>query len=129
MDPPADQKNAGKPKGFLGHVKVTNLSVSLLETEKVFQIPEKQIKSPMDMARWEKSECYYDILGFVSSISIVVQNKKLTDVFDVSPKVQKILDMIQMFENLARETPPIEKPQRFGNVAFRAWFEKMKEVI
>lgn len=81
------------------------------------------------MARWEKSECYYDILGFVSSISLIVQNKKLTDPINISPIVQKILNMIQGFESLARETPPIEQPQRFGNVAFRAWYEKMKLVI
>ena len=91
-------------------------------------IPEKQIKNAMDMARWEKSECYHNILGFVNSISTVVQGKKLSHDFQIKPQIQKILDMIIGFENLARETPSIDQPQRFGNVAFRSWFAKMQEV-
>lgn len=93
-----------------------------------FKVPEKLIKNPMDLEKWEKSEAYYDILGFINSLSYIVQGKKNSFKCELSLPVQKILKMLQSMENLAKETPPIDQPARFGNAAYRSWFEKMKNV-
>ena len=36
--------------------------------------------------------------------------------------------MLDTLSQWVTETPPIEQPQRFGNKAFRTWFDKLKEV-
>lgn len=89
--------------------------------------PQKQIKNEMDMPRWEASETYYDLAGFINSICMCIQGKSLSYKCQVSPAVQKLIEMLDKFEKLAIESPPIEQPQRFGNIAFRTWFQKLKD--
>lgn len=78
------------------------------ESKYIFKEPQKLIKSAMDMAKWEKSEAYFDLLGFLNSICMIIQGRSLNYKCQISPAVQKLLDMLGMFEKLAIETPPIE---------------------
>jgi serine/threonine-protein phosphatase 2A activator len=45
-----------------------------------------------------------------------------------SESVKKMVKMLDQLDAKIDETPPIQQPQRFGNVAFRTWFQKMKDV-
>ncbi|KAG5676217.1 hypothetical protein PVAND_006066 [Polypedilum vanderplanki] len=94
-----------------------------------FVEPQKMIKSPMDMTNWEKSEAYYDLIGFISSVCMCIQGKSLQQKCNISPPVQKLLDMLNKLEKLAIETPPVDQPSRFGNIAFRTWYQKMKDNV
>lgn len=96
--------------------------------ERVFQIPQKLIKNAEEIKIWESSETYYDLLGFINSACVCVQGKSLKHPCQVSPAVKKILDVLSEMEKLLTETPPILTVQRFGNQAFRSWFEKVKDV-
>ena len=96
--------------------------------ERVFQIPQKMIKNAEEIKIWESSETYYDLLGFINSACVCVQGKSLKHPCQVSPAVQNILDVLSEMEKLLIETPPIQTVQRFGNQAFRSWFEKVKDV-
>lgn len=96
--------------------------------ERVFQVPQKLIKNAEEIKIWESSETYYDLLGFINSACVCVQGKSLKQPCQVSPAVQKILDVLSDMEKLLIETPPILTVQRFGNQAFRSWFEKVKDV-
>ena len=70
--------------------------------------PQKLIKDTADMNIWEKSETYYDLLGFINSICVCIQGKSLKYDCHTSPVVQKLLDMLDNIEKLALETPPAE---------------------
>ncbi|XP_055589721.1 uncharacterized protein LOC129741930 [Uranotaenia lowii] len=91
-----------------------------------FKVPEKQIKSAMEMAHWEKSESYYDLLGFISSMCVALQATRLSQKIEINPVIQKLMDALSRLEQLAIETPPVDQPARFGNIAFRSWFEKVQ---
>lgn len=92
-----------------------------------FVEPQKEVKSAMEMARWEKSETFYDLLGFINSACMCIQGKSNSHKSQVSPVVQKLFAMLEEIEKLAIETPPVDQPQRFGNTAFRTWYQKLKE--
>ncbi len=99
------------------------------EPEKpLFKAPEKLIRTAADMQTWEKSETFYEILGFINSLSYIIQGKSNSYKCDDSKPIQKILEMLDSMEKLAKDTPPIDQPARFGNASFRTWFEKMKNV-
>lgn len=98
------------------------------EPEHIYQIPQKGIKSPMDMGIWEKSECYYEIIGFINAVSVSVQGKMISHECEMSPCVIELLKMFDVLNKLVDETPVIEQPQRFGNMAYRTWFANMKDV-
>lgn len=92
-----------------------------------FVEPQKEIRNEMDMARWEKSETYYDLLGFINSLCMCIQGKSLNYKCKPSEMVQKLVDMLMKFEKLAIETPPVDEPQRFGNSAFKTFYQKVKD--
>lgn len=92
-----------------------------------FVEPEKQIKDFTEMKKWENSEAYYDLLGFINAICMCIQGKTLSYKCQMSPCAQKLVEMLEKLEKLAIETPPIDQPQRFGNVAFKTWYQKMEE--
>jgi serine/threonine-protein phosphatase 2A activator len=93
-----------------------------------FKAPEKLIRTAADMQTWEKSETFYEILGFINSLSYIIQGKSNSYKCDDSKPIQKILEMLDSMEKLAKDTPPIDQPARFGNAAFRYFCMKMKNV-
>lgn len=46
----------------------------------------------------------------------------------LSPTVEKLLDMLDKLDKMIDDTPAINQPQRFGNQAFRTWYQKLKDV-
>lgn len=98
-----------------------------VDTKHKYVIPTRCVKSHSDMAVWEKSQAYYDILGFVNGISTSIQGKKISAQIDSSPIAESMANIFVELNRLVDETPPYEQPQRFGNKAYRDWFQKLKE--
>lgn len=82
--------------------------------------------TPPDVTKWESSAAYRDLIGFIEALNASVKGKKLTDKLDTSPNVDKILAMIDRLNVIVDEVPPIEQPQRFGNKAFKTWYERLQ---
>lgn len=80
-------------------------------------------------AKWESSETYADLLSFINSICACIRGKSLSFKCQISPVAQRLLEMLGKLEKFALETPPVDQPQRFGNVAFKAWYQKMSANI
>lgn len=79
------------------------------------------------MALWEKSQAYHDILGFINGISTSIQGKKISAAVDPSPVAESLANIFVELNLLVDETPACEQPQRFGNKAYRDWFQKMRD--
>jgi serine/threonine-protein phosphatase 2A activator len=73
-----------------------------------FVEPQKLVKNPPDIALWENSEAYYDLLGFINSVCMCIQGKSLNYKCHISPTVEKLLAMIDKLEKMAIETPPVK---------------------
>lgn len=87
----------------------SNMEPPQVATKKyTFTEPQKLIKSAMDMASWEKSESYHDLMGFVNSMCVCIQGKGQSYKCHISPSVQKMLDLLNTLEKLAIETPPVQ---------------------
>lgn len=91
-----------------------------------FLEPEKAVKSITDMALWEKSEAYMEYTGFIATLNEAIKGKPLSVDCKVSSSVKKIMFVLEELDNYINEFPPIEQPQRFGNVAFKDWIHKVK---
>ncbi|XP_058804717.1 serine/threonine-protein phosphatase 2A activator-like [Phymastichus coffea] len=89
--------------------------------------PRKAIKSPTDMATWEKSEAYFEYFGFLMAINDAVKGKAIDSNYPCSSTVDKIIQMLNKFDKWIDEIPPTEQPQRFGNQSFRLWYERLHE--
>ncbi|XP_017886095.1 serine/threonine-protein phosphatase 2A activator-like [Ceratina calcarata] len=99
--------------------------VSLVDHE--FVIPKKAIKVPNDMANWEKSEAYFEYLGFILALNEAVQGKALNVECPPSPIIENVVQMLNEFDEWISQIPPTEQPQRFGNKSFKIWHERLQQ--
>ncbi|KAJ8965190.1 hypothetical protein NQ317_008728 [Molorchus minor] len=93
----------------------------------VFITPVKMVKTIDDMNQWDKSEAYFEYLGFVLAINETIKGKSNSQgSAKASEAINKISSLLDTLSNWIDEIPPIQQPQRFGNQAFRTWFNKLK---
>lgn len=70
-----------------------------------------------------------EYLGFILALNDAVKGKPNSlNGMHISENVQKIIRLLDKLDTMIDETPPIKQPQRFGNQAFRTWYEKLKDV-
>jgi len=91
-----------------------------------FVAPSRQILAPPDVAKWESSAAYRDLLGFIEALNVSVKGKKLTDNLNNSENINKLLAMLEKLSVIVDEVPAIDQPQRFGNKAFKTWYERLQ---
>ncbi|XP_068221485.1 serine/threonine-protein phosphatase 2A activator-like [Palaemon carinicauda] len=92
-----------------------------------FEVPARAVLNPGDISKWEKSEAYQDIMGFLTSMNNAVRGKKLSAPCEVSLVTNNLLEMLDTLSQWIDDIPPTDQPQRFGNKAFRDFYAKLKE--
>ena len=93
---------------------------------KKFVLAEKKITSPELLDKFVSGTTYQVIMNFIRALQASIKGKKRSDV----PKSTNecILGFDKLFAELNRlltDTPPFKDSQRFGNKAFRVWYEKL----
>lgn len=114
----------------------------------IFAVPSKCIHEGHDVPHFLSSQAYTDIGIFITQLNISMCPRLLPptqsdsrsqpavqtwplDCSDVgiSEPVLKIQEMLVKIGALVEEAPPDTGPRRFGNVAFRRWFELLEETV
>ncbi|XP_071052616.1 serine/threonine-protein phosphatase 2A activator-like [Onthophagus taurus] len=106
------------------------MSDFIVDEDHQYQTPSKCVKTQQDMQLWEKSEAYYEYLGFILAINEAVCGKRIIQEHEqakLSPTVIKILELLERLSVMIDETPALVQPQRFGNKAFRDFYQKLKD--
>nr|CAI5868107.1 unnamed protein product [Callosobruchus analis] len=79
------------------------------------------------MPQWDNSEAYFEYIGFIFAISDAVKNKSNSQgSADSSEEINTLCTILDTLSKWIDETPPIQQPQRFGNQAFRTWYDRLK---
>lgn len=95
--------------------------------------PVKKIHDGADVQFFLQSDAYRDITTFILQLnrSLVPRKRssdgsiveyKLNDQDEILPAVKVIQDLVAKLDSLIDEAPPDTGPRRFGNVAFRTWY-------
>lgn len=45
-----------------------------------------------------------------------------------SPEIEKLCVLLETLNGWIDEIPPVQQPQRFGNQAFKVWYNRLKDV-
>ncbi|GJQ84146.1 putative PPIases [Trypoxylus dichotomus] len=107
----------------------SKLADFVVDEDHEYTTPAKCVKTPQDMQLWEKSEAYFEYLGFILAINEAVKGKALSlKGVQLSFTVQKLISLLEKLGGMIDQIPPIEQPQRFGNQAFRTWYQRLKEL-
>lgn len=92
-----------------------------------FEIPGKRILSSAQLTAFQSSATYNTITSYIEVLNASVVGVRLTDVCSESLGINAILRLLDQIEQLAHETPPVEnKASRFGNPAFRSFYDKVQ---
>ncbi|KAL1491420.1 hypothetical protein ABEB36_012021 [Hypothenemus hampei] len=103
-------------------------NLTLVNEDHAFVTPVKLVKTQDDMQKWDKSEAYFEYLGFIFAINDSIKgisNTKGSQ--NASENITKIVVLLDTLSNWIDDIPPIQQPQRFGNAAFKTWYNQLKE--
>ncbi|XP_074631882.1 serine/threonine-protein phosphatase 2A activator-like [Acropora palmata] len=95
----------------------------------VFVEPQREIRCPTDLTKWEKSQAYSDFIGFVLTLNDAVKGKSMSGDYHMSKASKKLVVMLDTMNSWIDEIPPTDQPQRFGNKAFRTWCNRLEESV
>lgn len=71
---------------------------------------------------------FQEYFGFIKAMNLAVRGKSNNHQCHVSDITKGILNVISSLDNMLTEIPPIDQPQRFGNKAFKTWYERLQQV-
>ncbi|GMH40343.1 hypothetical protein BSKO_08247 [Bryopsis sp. KO-2023] len=86
----------------------------------------RRIQTEADLDAVLQSKAIADFLGFLLSCNKAVVGKKLSDPCVVSEHVTKLLEGLEKMSQWVDEIPPAQHSLRYGNPAYRTWFEKLE---
>ncbi|KAH8097092.1 Phosphotyrosyl phosphatase activator [Cristinia sonorae] len=94
-----------------------------------YQIPRKVILTEEQLKYFQNSATHETIINYIESLNTAVAGVKLTDQCTISPAAQAIIDVLQRVQDLVAEIPPVDnKASRFGNPAFRTFYDRVSEI-
>ncbi|KAG2211967.1 hypothetical protein INT47_004654 [Mucor saturninus] len=94
-----------------------------------YVVPSKRIVSKEDLDEFLKSDAYKEYIGYIERLNDSVKNLKNDAQVEISKNVQTILTILDTLSRWVKEIPPVENSKsRFGNPAFRTFYEKVKNV-
>jgi hypothetical protein len=91
-----------------------------------FKVPEKKIMEGDNLAAFQESDVYKEILQFIFILQKSVQGTQMSST-DLPDTLLPLYELIQKYDAYVDDIPPIEQPMRFGNKAFKTWLDKVKE--
>ncbi|KAL1457947.1 hypothetical protein WDU94_008127 [Cyamophila willieti] len=112
-----------------GHRRLDSAFIAkgVVKSDHEYVIPKRQVLKDSDMKLWENSEAYHEYQGFILAMNEAVKGKAIDTKVEPSDNVMGIYQVLEHFNKLIDETPPIDQPQRFGNKAFAQWLNKVGE--
>ncbi|CAG9771938.1 unnamed protein product [Ceutorhynchus assimilis] len=107
---------------------IASQSVTLVSEDHAFVTPVKLVKTYEDMQKWDKSEAYFEYLGFIFAINDSIKGiSNSNGSAKASENINKVCMLLDTLSKWVDEIPAIEQNQRFGNVAFKTWYNQLKE--
>ncbi|KAJ2439849.1 Serine/threonine-protein phosphatase 2A activator 2 [Coemansia sp. RSA 2424] len=92
-------------------------------------IPARQILTPDDLARFQESAACSEMLEFLNALNDSVIGVKTTDAIEDSEIIQKLLRFLDAVQQTNKVIKPIETNSRFGNAAFRDFYDKVEQTL
>ncbi|KAI9220439.1 hypothetical protein BC828DRAFT_383548 [Blastocladiella britannica] len=95
-----------------------------------YTLPLRRIITPEDLEHYHASPMHADFLGFIEACSAAVRGCKISDEVLESPIIVRLSALLNAIAALAADTPALpETKSRFGNPAFRMFYDKLAESL
>jgi serine/threonine-protein phosphatase 2A activator len=94
---------------------------------KTWEPAKKIIKSSADVTRALKGSTLHSFVAFTMALNESIVGVKNTEPCTVNRPVRKILDALEKLAQFIKEIPPATHEVRYGNPAYREWFDRMMD--
>ncbi|TIA89901.1 hypothetical protein E3P99_01804 [Wallemia hederae] len=95
--------------------------------------PQRRIFTERDVHLWCRSKAYTGITAFIMQLNEAVVDTPIdidrSDNRTGDLAVDQLLSLLGTLDTWIDDIPPVDSPQRFGNVAFRDWGRRLEEPI
>ncbi|CAA7265754.1 unnamed protein product [Cyclocybe aegerita] len=102
--------------------------VTIDDVARLHCLPSTKIRSESDLDYWKTTRSYADYLLFLRRLNESVVGFSLpwnpTRHTESGEKMMSLLDQLDAW---IEDIPPLKTPQRFGNLAFRTWGQRLEE--
>jgi len=103
--------------------------IPIAEISQFQGLPSLKIRTDDDVKFWKATQGYHDYGLFLKRLGESVVGYSLPWASpSLSNTVEGIMNLLDTIDSWIDEIPPLESPQRFGNLAFRTWGKKLEDV-
>lgn len=92
-------------------------------------IPTRQILSPQDLEGFLESSVCKEILDFINTLNESIIGVKTTEPTEDNQMIQSLLQLLDAIKQTNQEIKPLDTKSRFGNPAFRDFYDKVEEML
>ncbi|RKP05595.1 hypothetical protein THASP1DRAFT_32567 [Thamnocephalis sphaerospora] len=92
-----------------------------------YYVPKRRILSQEDLKRFEASPVYADYMGFLEQLNQAVLDTPTRTECDRTPVIDHLVTLLDTLKQWCDEIQPDEHRTRFGNPAFRLWYDRLTE--
>ncbi|KAF8885873.1 hypothetical protein CPB84DRAFT_1837853 [Gymnopilus junonius] len=102
--------------------------ISISEAQHLRTLPSLEIRTDDDVEFWKTTQSYMDYGIFLRRLNESVVGYYLPwEPERHSQPVKSVLAFLDELDHWIDEIPPLQTPQRFGNLAFRTWGQRLEE--
>eukprot|EP00164_Ancoracysta_twista_P007229 GFYU01010228.1.p1 GENE.GFYU01010228.1~~GFYU01010228.1.p1 ORF type:complete len:409 (-),score=37.03 GFYU01010228.1:179-1273(-) len=96
-----------------------------------FKEPSRSIKSDDDITKFFASQAAAILMTFINDLNASVQGVRVSDIKpdEIPANCSKLVALLDTMDKWIEEIPPVEQPMRFGNKAYRDWYERLSKEI
>lgn len=95
-----------------------------------FKNPQKFIASDKDLDLFRQSALFRELIDFLNQLSAPLKGSPLDSdrLSKASPQIKQLVNLLDTIDQWVNDIPPSEGAMRFGNSAFRTWFDRLQQV-
>lgn len=92
--------------------------------------PQREITSNQDVQDFLASPAFAKLFAFLEQVNMTMRNKKISECgIHMDPSAKKIIDLMNEMRETINLYPPLQVNSRFGNPAFRQWYDAVCKLI
>lgn len=110
-----------QPQGLLPQLRKITVA-------ELVQLPQQKIHTDDDVVAWHKTRGYRDFWLFLLRLNEAVVNHAVPRADgSCSPTAAVLISILDELDSWIDDIPPLRSPQRFGNLAFRTWGDRLTQ--
>lgn len=104
------------------------MATPVVPEDTTFVAPMRRITMDSDLSQFRNSPAYGYLIQFLEELSKAVQGRPNSAECEMNDLLQNLVDILKALDTWIDEIPPTKQAARFGNKAFKTWYQRVLDV-